>query len=125
MQGDEPLQCSWILVTLQGSFPFSIGQVAVLSPIIETLMRPVLNTRSHIRFCCLFIPSFLQYFFKNRSKLINGSPEPEFFAATFNRYFIKMPDIARLGLASTKVLGYVRAKFLYPAVNSLIGNVDP
>ncbi len=51
MHNDESLQRPSRPVSLLGSLSFSKGEVAVFSPVIEALMRPVLNAGDNVSFC--------------------------------------------------------------------------
>ena len=79
-------------MALHGSLPFLLKrQMAVLSAVVEALVRPMLETGCHFGLCrtvgtklsCVLIASLLQDFFENGAMLIDRAPEPEFVSSTF------------------------------------------
>ena len=127
--------------------------MAILSPIVEALVRPMVEARCHVRLCgtvgaeligddllgnkaiafhqrhqqalgCPFVASLLQDFFKNEAMLIDCAPEPEFFSSAFDNDFVQIPNIAWAALAASQVAGDLWPKLGDPATDCLIGNVD-
>lgn len=141
MHGHVPLQRSRRSVALHGSLPFSKRQVAILSPIIEVFMRPMIKAGCHVRLCRtigakfigddpfrnkaialhqrqqqtlggLFVSPLLQDFFENGAMLIDRTLKPELGSSTFHHDFVQIPNIAGACLSSSQIASNLRSKLV-------------
>jgi hypothetical protein len=128
--------------------------MAVLGPIVETLVRPMVEAGCHFRLCRAirakligdypfgskaislhqrdqqalgrpFVAALLQDFFENGAMLINCAPEPELGSSAFHHDFVQIPNIAGARLSPPQIASDLGSEHGYPTTDRLIGNVDP
>src|ERR1700730_1777782 len=81
--------------------------------------------RAHELDGCALVPSALNQNFEDLAFMIHCAPQVHMFASDPHDHFVEMPPIARLGAASPQIASDHRSEFEHPAVNALVGDVEP
>src|SRR5580704_9243007 len=148
---DEPLQSSRRSEALHRSLSSSKGQMRIFRPVVEALMRAMLDRGHGLTRCCsvraelvgddalgrnallsqqapqqtsrgLAVALGLQNLVENIALLIDRAPEPMFLSGDADDDLIEMPDVAAAGPLALEPANEILAEFETPTTHGLVGN---
>lgn len=73
---------------------------------------------------CLGVAAVLDDFIKRIADLVDGTPQPVFPAGDGDDHLVEMPNIVPAGLLAAKASRIVRAEFVSPTADGLIGDYN-